>query len=68
MLEQPLAEVAMQERSAMPIVEERALSPGDRQCQPAGMHRMEAIWRGIKRRDLMRVHPGRLALAFRSGY
>ena len=28
-----------------------------------GLHRMEAIWRGIKRRDLMRVHPGRLALA-----
>lgn len=28
-----------------------------------GLHRIEAIWRGIKRRDLMRVHPGRLALA-----
>lgn len=29
-----------------------------------GIRRMEAIWRGIRRRDLMRVHPGRLALAF----
>lgn len=29
-----------------------------------GLQRMEAIWRGIRRRDLMRVHPGRLALAF----
>ena len=29
-----------------------------------GLTRMEAIWRSIRRRDLMRVHPGRLALAF----
>jgi NTE family protein len=29
-----------------------------------GLLRMEAIWRGIRRRDLMRVHPGRMALAF----
>ena len=29
-----------------------------------GLLRLEAIWRGIRRRDLMRVHPGRLALAF----
>jgi NTE family protein len=29
-----------------------------------GLMRVEAIWRSIRRRDLMRVHPGRLALAF----
>lgn len=29
-----------------------------------GLLRVEAIWRGIRRRDLMRVHPGRFALAF----
>ena len=29
-----------------------------------GLLRVEAIWRGIRRRDLLRVHPGRLALAF----
>lgn len=29
-----------------------------------GMRRVESIWRGIRRRDLLRVHPGRLALAF----
>ncbi|MDO8362550.1 MAG: patatin-like phospholipase family protein [Actinomycetota bacterium] len=29
-----------------------------------GAHRMEAVWRGIRRRDLLRLHPGRLAMAF----
>ncbi|MGB8862226.1 MAG: patatin-like phospholipase family protein [Ilumatobacteraceae bacterium] len=29
-----------------------------------GVHRVEAIWHGIRRRDLLRVHPGRLAMAF----
>jgi NTE family protein len=29
-----------------------------------GLDHMAAIWRGIRRRDLMRVHPGRLARAF----
>jgi NTE family protein len=29
-----------------------------------GVHRVESIWRGIRRRDLLRVHPGRLAMAF----
>jgi len=28
-----------------------------------GTRRMEAIWRSIRRRDLLRVHPGRIALA-----
>lgn len=28
-----------------------------------GVRRMESIWRGIRRRDLLRIHPGRLALA-----
>lgn len=28
-----------------------------------GVRRMERIWAGVKRRDLLRVHPGRLALA-----
>jgi NTE family protein len=28
-----------------------------------GVHRVEAIWRAIRRRDLLRLHPGRLALA-----
>lgn len=28
-----------------------------------GMRRVEAIWRGIRRRDLLRVHPARLTLA-----
>jgi NTE family protein len=28
-----------------------------------GTMRMEAIWRSIRRRDLLRVHPGRIALA-----
>ncbi|MFZ4720050.1 MAG: patatin-like phospholipase family protein, partial [Ilumatobacteraceae bacterium] len=30
---------------------------------PDGVRRMESIWRGIRRRDLLRIHPGRLALA-----
>ncbi len=29
-----------------------------------GMRRVDALWRSVKRRDLLRVHPGRLALAF----
>ncbi len=29
-----------------------------------GIDRVESIWRGIRRRDLLRVHPGRLARAF----
>ena len=29
-----------------------------------GVQRIEAIWRSIRRRDLLRVHPGRLASAF----
>lgn len=29
-----------------------------------GMRRVEAIWRGLRRRDLLRVHPGRMTLAF----
>jgi NTE family protein len=28
-----------------------------------GVRRIERIWAGVKRRDLLRVHPGRLALA-----
>ncbi len=28
-----------------------------------GTLRMETIWRSIRRRDLLRVHPGRIALA-----
>src|SRR4051795_2897266 len=28
-----------------------------------GVRRVERIWAGVKRRDLLRVHPGRLALA-----
>jgi NTE family protein len=28
-----------------------------------GVRRLERIWAGVKRRDLLRVHPGRLALA-----
>ena len=28
-----------------------------------GVRRIERIWSGVKRRDLLRVHPGRLALA-----
>jgi len=28
-----------------------------------GVHRMERIWMGVRRRDLLRLHPGRLALA-----
>lgn len=29
-----------------------------------GVRKIEHVWRSIRRRDLMRVHPGRLALAF----
>lgn len=28
-----------------------------------GVHRVENVWRGIRRRDLLRLHPGRLAMA-----
>jgi NTE family protein len=30
----------------------------------AGTDHLERVWRSIRRRDLLRVHPGRLALAF----
>jgi len=29
-----------------------------------GTHHIEHVWRSIRRRDLLRLHPGRLALAF----